>query len=340
MKWMIAPLTMLLAGAGPICASAQEPASPPAEEVARQVFLSAAESHRAVRESQLAFSTRVEYRRSLTMPFDGTTTGTVERLWRFECRGDYKLGALVSETCRVSEKFNGVEQIDFPRPVLAHRLSADTEPRAIRQAVPRRDPNWSTLESNFVDDSKLVDAIDMMDRAAGQPTAEFLDWWREAYIDAPALRPEVPITVTHAHDGTSVEVTFDCLPPRDVRYVLLFERDQLGYRFTSMRCHPGPLSGYPGPQEIEMDWVVVGAPGGAVVRLPVRSIFRSEEELGPSVMDLRAPEWTVSAPAADTREFEALIAERSALIMYEGMQHRLEVERRRREEGSAPAPSP
>ncbi len=331
----------LLAVLAPGTLCGDEPAPPPTPaEVARQVFLSAAESHRALRECKLAFSTNVEVSVHYNIAFDATTTGTVERRWRHECLGDYKLGALVSETYRLSEKFNGVEEVDFPRPVLAHRLSPDAQPRAIRQAVPRLDPRWSTIEPQLVDDSRLFDAIDSMDRVAGKPTAEFLDEWRGMYIDNPELRATTPITIAHSHDGSIIEVVIECRPPLLATYKFHFSRDEVGLRFDSLRYSAGTMSTFKGTYEYEVDWAVMTGPEGEVVRLPIRNLDVSEMQHGPRMLEMHAPGWTIARPAADTRELEAFVAERSALIMYEGMQHRLEVERRRREEDAAPAPSP
>ena len=210
----------------------------------------------------------------------------------------------------------------------------------MRQAVPRLDPRWSTIEPQLVDDSRLFDAIDSMDRVDGKPTAEFLDEWRGMYIDNPELRATTPITITQAHVGSTIEVLIEVRPPLLATYKFHFSRDEVGLRFDSLRYSAGTMSTFKGTYEYEVDWAVMTGPDGEVLRLPTRILDVSEMQHGPRAWEMHAPAWTIARAAADSRGLDAYVAERSALIMYERMQHRLEIERPRREEDAAPAPSP
>lgn len=303
-------------------------------ERALDVFDSAIATHRSLHELSLKLDVRLDERAELVMPDESGTTCSIVRTWRHECRTDYRLGALVSETYRTSEKVDGVELVDFPRPVLAHRLDRDAAPRAIRQSVPRDDPNWSTIEPNFQDDTRLVDPVAYLNTLDDVPTQRFLEGWKSDYIETPGLA----ISVHEAVDGSTVEVEFDYVEGM-MSYRFTFERDASGTRWTAldMNLRPGcPLNVV---MSASCSWEDVALPGGSTIRLPSRVTMRSNDPIGLRYREIRASHWSAQESTGDLRDLQEYVATRSALIMYEGMQHRLAVEQRRREERQQAAPA-
>lgn len=301
---------------------------------AAEVFASAIATHQALHDLKIVAAVQLDERAELVMPNDQGTTSSIVRTWRHECRADYRLGALVSETYRTSEKVDGVELVDFPRPVLSHRLDGDAAPRAIRQAVPRDDPNWSTIEPNFQDDTKLVDPVAFLDTLDDVPTHQFLQRWQSDYIETPGLA----ISVHEPSDGSTVDIVFDYVEGM-MAYRFSFEQDASGTRWTAldMELRPGcPLNVV---MSASCSWQDVALPDNSTIRLPARVTMRSSDPIGLRFREVRASHWSARESTGDLRDLQDYVATRSALIMYEGMQHRLAVEQRRREERQQAAPN-
>ena len=88
-------------------------AIPTPTERAQAVFDSAITTHRSLHELNLKLNVQLDERAELVMPNESGTTCSIVRRWRHECRADYRLGALVSETYRTSETVDGIELVDF-----------------------------------------------------------------------------------------------------------------------------------------------------------------------------------------------------------------------------------